>query len=167
MKKAIVPLVTVTLFISACNDLQKTIQSLQTQIDNLQRQLETSYKPGFGEFMSSIQVHHEKLWFAGINQNWKLAGFEIGEIKESLDDIQTYCTDRPERKSISIIDGPIDSISKAITQKDVGLFKNIFFTLTNSCNSCHRATEHEFNVIKIPATPPFSNQEFIPAAGNK
>jgi len=51
-----------------------------------------SYKPGFGEFMGGIQVHHEKLWFAGTNQNWKLAGFEIHEIKESMDDIRKYCT---------------------------------------------------------------------------
>ena len=32
--------------------------------------------------------------------------------------------------------------------------------LTNTCNSCHRATEFEFNVVKIPDTPPFSNQDF-------
>jgi len=108
------------------------------------------------------KVHHEKLWFAGINQNWKLADFEINEIKESLEDIQTYCTDRPERKSLTMIDRPLDSISYAIQQKDEALFKKSFITLTNTCNNCHRTTEHEFNVIKIPDTPPFSNQEFKP-----
>ncbi|MBS1636979.1 MAG: hypothetical protein JST26_13765 [Bacteroidetes bacterium] len=39
-------------------------------------------------------------------------------------------------------------------------FKNHFETLTNTCNNCHRATSHGFNVIKIPNSPPFSNQEF-------
>jgi len=148
--------------IIACDDQQQTVRQLQSRIDSLQQQIDKSYKPGFGEFMSSIQVHHEKLWFAGINQNWKLADFEIGEIKESLEDIQTYCTDRPERKSLTMIDRPLDSISYAIQQKDEALFKKSFITLTNTCNNCHRTTEHEFNVIKIPDTPPFSNQEFKP-----
>jgi len=148
--------------IIACDDQQQTVRQLQSRIDSLQQQIDKSYKPGFGEFMGSIQVHHEKLWFAGINQNWKLADFEIGEIKESLEDIQTYCTDRPERKSLTMIDRPLDSISYAIQQKDEALFKKNFITLTNTCNNCHRTTEHEFNVIKIPDTPPFSNQEFKP-----
>ena len=148
--------------IIACDNQQQTVRQLQSRIDSLQQQIGKSYKPGFGEFMGSIQVHHEKLWFAGINQNWKLADFEIGEIKESLEDIQTYCTDRPERKSLTMIDRPLDSISYAIQQKDEALFKKSFITLTNTCNNCHRTTEHEFNVIKIPDTPPFSNQEFKP-----
>ena len=148
--------------IIACDDQQQTVKQFQSRIDSLQQQIDKSYKPGFGEFMSSIQVHHEKLWFAGINQNWKLADFEINEIKESLEDIQTYCTDRPERKSLTMIDRPLDSISYAIQQKDEALFKKSFITLTNTCNNCHRTTEHEFNVIKIPDTPPFSNQEFKP-----
>ena len=93
MKKTSLILLTFTLF--ACNQQVNKTQNLQSQIDSLQSKLNDSYKPGFGEFMSSIQVHHEKLWFAGINQNWKLADFEINEIKESLDDISQYCTDRP------------------------------------------------------------------------
>ena len=155
-------IVSLALSVIACNDQQQPTAHLQSQIDSLQQQLDKTYKPGFGEFMSGIQVHHEKLWFAGINQNWKLADFEINEIKESLEDIQTYCTDRPERKSMAMIDAPIDSISHAIQQKDQSLFKTDFITLTNTCNNCHRATEHAFNVIKIPDTPPFSNQEFKP-----
>ncbi len=161
--KSIIHFIIAAFILCACNNQQQTIQSLQLQIDSLQKHIHNSYKPGFGEFMSSIQVHHEKLWFAGINQNWKLADFEITEIKESLEDIQIYCTDRPETKSISMIDSPLDSINHAIEQKDLPSFKNSFITLTNTCNNCHRATEHGFNIIRIPTTPPFSNQEFSPS----
>jgi hypothetical protein len=158
--------IALSFILCACNDQEKTIQSLQLQIDSLQKHIDNSYKPGFGEFMSSIQVHHEKLWFAGINQNWKLADFEINEIKEALDDLESYCKDRPELKSLSMINQPIDSISNAILQKDDVRFKSNFITLTNTCNTCHKATAHEFNVIKIPETPPFSNQSFLPAEGH-
>ena len=162
-RKSVTHSIILAFVLCACNDQQKTIQSLQLQIDSLQKHIDNSYKPGFGEFMGSIQVHHEKLWFAGINQNWKLADFEINEIKEALEDIQTYCADRPEIKSLPVINNPLDSINHAIEQKDVSTFKNSFITLTNTCNNCHQSTEHGFNVICIPTTPPFSNQEFSPA----
>ena len=51
--------------------------ALQKELDSLQIVLKNSYKPGLGEFMSQIQVHHAKLWFAGKNENWELANFEI------------------------------------------------------------------------------------------
>lgn len=134
--------------------------ALQVQVDSLQRRISNSYTPGLGEFMSGVQVHHEKLWFAGSAQNWKLADFEIGEIRESLDDIQRFCTDRPEIASIPMILPPMDSISKAVAEQDLLRFKAAFMLLTNTCNNCHRATKHAFNVIQIPTTPPFSNQVF-------
>ena len=148
----------VTLF--ACNQSSTNNPILQNRIDSLEKKLADSYKPGFGEFMSGIQVHHAKLWFAGQNENWKLADFEIHEIQEALADLKTYCTDRPETKEISMIDQPMDSLTNAIQHKDLTSFKAGYILLTNTCNSCHRATNHEFNVITIPANPPFSNQDF-------
>lgn len=145
--------------LTACNQQNDNPQYLQlkNRIDSLQK---TAYKPGFGEFMSNIQVHHEKLWFAGINQNWELADFEINEIKESLGDIKKFCSDRPETQSISMIIQPLHNLSNAIQQKNVTTFKSSYITLTTTCNSCHQATNHGYNVITIPTTPPFSDQIF-------
>jgi hypothetical protein len=144
----------------ACNRSSTNNRILQARIDSLEKELADTYKPGFGEFMSAIQVHHAKLWFAGQNQNWKLADFEITEIIESLSGIKKYCTDRSESKVISMIDQPIDSVSNAIQIKSLAQFKNSYIILTNACNRCHQATNHEFNVITIPGNPPFSNQDF-------
>jgi len=152
-------LFSIIILLSACG-LHDSNQSLQTRIDSLQKKLDNAYKPGLGDFMSDIQVHHNKLWFAGQAQNWKLADFEINEIKEALNGIKQYCTDRPEVKSITMIDPAIDSISNAIQHKDAQSFKSSYIVLTNTCNNCHHATNHEFNVIKQPDTPPFSNQSF-------
>jgi hypothetical protein len=110
--------------------------------------------------MSSIQVHHEKLWFAGTAQNWHLADFEIHEIMEAVDDIKQYASERPETKDIDMLQPAIDSIGKSIQQKDVQSFKKNFQVLTTTCNNCHAAVHYNFNQIKIPETPPFSNQVF-------
>jgi hypothetical protein len=143
-----------------CNQKTNREAELQILIDSLEHRLSDSYRPGFGEFMSGIQVHHAKLWFAGQNENWKLADFEIHEIMELLDDIQKYQSDRKESKMISLLNPALDSVSAAIGQRNPKNFKNSFLLLTNTCNNCHKEVKYEFNVVKIPDTPPFTNQSF-------
>jgi hypothetical protein len=157
-----------TIFISmfvvsllACN--QQTHdggQDFQHQIDSLRNKIARAYSPGVGEFMSSIQMHHAKLWFAGKNENWELASFEMEEIQESLDDIQQYCADSPSIKPLPMIFPPLDSLKRAISEKNIGKFKSGFNLLTNTCNNCHKAANHAFNVIRIPDMPPVTNQVF-------
>lgn len=150
----------VLIFLSSCNEKSNNNQQLQARVDSLEKKLATTYRPGLGEFMSGIQVHHAKLWFAGQNENWQLADFELHEIMEALDDIKTFNTDRPEIKSLQMIYAPLDSLNKSVQQKNLSAFKSNFALLTTTCNNCHRDTDHGFNVIRIPDTPPFSNQDF-------
>jgi len=154
------PLVFALLFTTACNQQGNNAAHLQAQIDSLQTKLNDAYKPGFGEFMSSIQIHHNKLWFAGQGQNWKLADFEIHEIQEIVEDIEKYQTDRKESRQIGMIKPALDSVLSAIEQKSSTAFKSSYLLLTNTCNNCHKATNFEFNQVKIPDSPPFSNQVF-------
>jgi hypothetical protein len=160
--KSIVIFMALSVLIS-CSQQNADTQKLQSQIDSLQTKLNNTYKPGLGEFMTGIQLHHAKLWFAGINKNWKMADFEMHEIGETLDDIKRYCTDRPEIKSIGVIDPAIKSIDQAIKQKDIQLFKKGFVDLTNNCNNCHKSNQHEFNEIIVPTASPVVNQDFTPA----
>lgn len=160
------PILLLSLLLFSCQSSDTKIQQLQTQIDSLRNELANTYKPGFGEFMSGVQVHHAKLWYAGINQNWDLANFEINEIKELKTDIQKYETDRPESKMIPMLEPGLDTVSAAIEHKDPVAFKNSFIVLTNTCNNCHRAVRYPFNDVKIPDTPPFTNQVFQPGKNN-
>ena len=153
-------LIPIVLHLVACSQHSSQVSQTQSKIDSLQSQLDKAYKPGLGEFMTGIQLHHAKLWFAGQNQNWPLADFEIHEIQESLDNIDEFCKDRPEVKSIGMLKPAIDSVSDAIRQKNLQSFKNSFSLLTNTCNNCHKATDHGFNVVIIPTNPPVSNQDF-------
>lgn len=159
MKKIIFPAIISILFFS-CSNENADIKKLQSRIDSLEQKVNDSYKPGFGEFMSGIQAHHAKLWFAGINENWDLADFEIHEIMENVDAIKKYETERSESKSVSMIEPALDSVNAAIQKKDMAQFKNSFVLLTNTCNKCHRAVNYSFNDVKIPDSPPFSNQVF-------
>ncbi|HEX7413877.1 MAG TPA: hypothetical protein VF411_07500 [Bacteroidia bacterium] len=161
MKNYIIACIAVAL-LTSCSNNSKQVTTLQHQVNELQKLVDDTYKPGFGETMSRIQMQHAKLWFAGQNQNWKLADFEIKELMESLADIQKYQTERKESEKLSMLNAAIDSVSNAIQQKNPLLFKSSFVLLTNTCNNCHRATNFEFNVVKTPETSPFSNQDFKP-----
>jgi len=154
-------LIPVVLHLVACNQQGNQVSQTQSKIDSLQSQVvDKAYKPGLGEFMTGIQLHHAKLWFAGQNQNWPLADFEVHEIQESLDDINEFCKDRPEVKSIGMLRPAIDSVTNSIQQKNLQLFEKRFSLLTTTCNNCHKATDHGFNVVIIPTSPPVSNQDF-------
>jgi hypothetical protein len=72
----------------SCHPSTDQLQTMQSQIDSLEHKLNTAYRSGLGEFMNGIQMHHAKLWFAGTNQNWPLAAFEVNEIKEGLEGYQ-------------------------------------------------------------------------------
>jgi len=135
-------------------------KKLGSRIDSLEKKLKDTYKPGFGEFMSSIQIHHNKLWFAGTNENWPLADFEIHEIMETVDAIKKYEPEREESKSIPMIEPALDSVNKSIQNKNLNGFRNSFVLLTNTCNNCHKSVNFSFNEVKIPDSPPFSNQRF-------
>jgi len=119
-----------------------------------------SYKPGLGEFMSGIQTHHAKLWYAGINENWKLSEYELDEIREMFQAAEEFESERSEVKNIPMIYEVLDSVTTAVKEQDAAQFKNSFHSLTNTCNSCHRKVNFEFNVITIPTAPPVTNQDF-------
>jgi len=91
----------------------------------------TNYRPGLGELMNFTQMRHAKLWFAGQEQNWQLARYE-------LDDLRAVITAHDNQSFVAAYDG-----------------------LTAGCNSCHQATNFGFNVVKRPSGASwFSNQAF-------
>src|SRR5215203_3108615 len=150
----------ILIFVCSSSCQQSNQNVLRQKVDSLEKKLANVYKPGFGEFMSSIQVHHAKLWFAGQNQNWKLADFEMHEIAETIDAIKEFQTEREESKKVDMLKPSLDAVKDAIDKKDSALFNRSYLLLTNTCNDCHKAVNFSFNVVKVPETPPFSNQAF-------
>lgn len=134
-------------------------KALTNKVQKLQKQLE-GLKPGFGDVMLGVQTHHAKLWFAGTNQNWELADFELHEIEENIEKIKNLYPDDNRTKDLSSLDPALDSLGLAIQAKKVEKFKKSFSFLTNSCNDCHQKNGVAFNVITIPDRPPVPNQKF-------
>ncbi len=156
------------LFLFSCTNDRTTLKTLQSEInylnaknDSLEKEIQ-NVKPGLGDLMLMIQVHHNKLYFAGRNANWPLAQFEHDEIMKILKQAENIEKERSEVKLFHVMIYPqMDSIQHSIKLKDVEKFSSCFIALTNACNNCHTNTKFEFNkIVSDPEHPPYSNQEF-------
>ena len=116
--------------------------------------------------MSAQQMRHAKLWFAGESANWRLASYEVDELREGFDDVVKYHPTLEDshlpvsRLVPTIVLGSLNEVGAAVQAQDKARFEVAFDKLTAACNSCHQATNFGFNVVKRPSEPPFSNQEF-------
>ena len=130
------------------------------------------YIPGLGDLMNdSMQVHHLKLWFAGHADNWPLATYELKEIKETVEDVQSFS---PEWQGVAVgemvkvLEIPLDELDKAIKAKDATKFDAAFHALTEACSACHSAAGQPEIKIVDPAPQgggPFGDQDFTSGAG--
>jgi hypothetical protein len=100
------------IFLQATN--RKVTGALQSRIDSLEKKLAATYKPGFGEFMSSIQVHHAKPLVRRAKSNWNWQNFDMHEIAESIDAIKEYQTEREESKKVDMLKPSLDAVKDAI-----------------------------------------------------
>jgi hypothetical protein len=127
-----------------------------------------TYVSGLGELMSLAQMRQSKLWFAGEAGNWKLAAYELDELKEVFADVVRYHASHknspvPIDQAVeTIITEPLADLGKAIAAKDRKLFEKAYDTVTDGCNACHQATDHWFVVLHRPKSNPYSNQSFAP-----
>jgi hypothetical protein len=124
------------------------------------------YAPGLGEFMTATQLRHAKLWFAGKENNWDLAAYEIDEITEGLEDAEKQF---PTHDGVPVadmikanIDPAVEELRKAVRAKSSAKFAAAFDKLTNACNTCHTGANKPFIRIRRPTEPPLTNQNFAP-----
>ena len=125
-----------------------------------------SYAPGLGEFMTATQLRHAKLWFAGKDNNWDLAAYEIDEITEGLEDAEKQF---PIHDGIPVadmikanIDPAVEQLKKAVEARSRTKFVVAFDNLTRACNTCHAGAGKPFIQIQRPTSSPLSNQNFAP-----
>jgi len=157
------------IFLAGCSQ-QQNINSnaaLEAKVASLGKTVD-DLKPGLGEIMGVIQQHHAKLYYAGTKSNWPLAGYELDEIQESLDDAMKFY---PEFKDVKVpltqliptmTKASIAQVRTAIEQTNEKSFVQAFGALSGSCSNCHEAANHPFVKIQAPTEAMFSNQKFAP-----
>jgi hypothetical protein len=116
------------------------------------------------ELMFHNQRYMDKLYFAGKNQNWKLAEFYHHEMEENMEGL---IENKVMEDEISLSDlaksmfiPASEELKKSILAKDTASFKKGYDLTVRTCNNCHAASKHEFIQIIIPREPTFKNQQY-------
>ena len=87
------------------------LAALQDSMKRMQAELTTTKElaPGLGEYMTTIQLHAGKLWFAAKTANWDLAGYELDELKETMDAAKGLNAEKNGVKISNVLDSVLQT----------------------------------------------------------
>jgi hypothetical protein len=148
------------------------IAALQESLKRIQADLATAKElaPGLGEYMTTIQLHAAKLWFAVKASNWRLAEYELHELEETMEVVKKLHVEKNGVKISNVMDGVLQTqivqLEKSIKQKSPAEFQKFYDETLSACNGCHTESGHPFIQVIRPVAPPVTNQKWEPAAKN-
>jgi cytochrome c553 len=120
--------------------------------------------PGLGEFMTTMQLHMGKLWFAGKADNWDLARYELDELREAMEAAQNLHSTKNGVDVSKVLDAvaqsQVSQLATSIEKKNRSNFTHAYDEALSACNGCHEESGHRFIKIARPTAPPVSNQRW-------
>jgi len=141
--------------------------ALQDSMKRMQTELATTKElaTGLGDFMTTIQLHAGKLWFAAKAANWDLAEYELDELKETMETAKSLKVEnrRVEISNVldSILQTQIAQLAESIKRKSLSEFQKSYDETLSACNGCHTESGHKFIRIIRPTAPPVANQQWV------
>ncbi len=123
-------------------------------------------RPSLADLMTLTQLRHFKLWYAQRMGNWQLAGYELGQFRNTIDRIVKLYPATSSISQANLIhektDPAMSELRQAIADKNGARFEAAYVKITNACNQCHQAAGVAFIAVQVPTKSPFSNQNFKP-----
>ncbi len=144
----------------------QTIAALQDSLKRAHTQLETAKEsaPGLGEYMTTMQLHAGKLWFAAKASNWDLAEYELDELKETMEAAKGLNAEKNGVKISNVLDSvlqtQISQLDESIKRNSQIEFQKSYDETLSACNGCHTEAGYKFIHIVRPIAPPVTNQKW-------
>jgi Skp family chaperone for outer membrane proteins len=144
----------------------RELAALQDSFKRTQADLATAkdLAPGLGEYMTTIQLHAGKLWFAAKASNWDLAQYELDELKETMEAAKGLNAEKNGVKISSVLDSVLQTqvaeLDKSIKRKSAAEFQKSYDETLSACNGCHTEAGYKFIHIVRPSAPPVTNQRW-------
>jgi hypothetical protein len=103
---------------------------------------------GFDMAMVEVGYRYGELSWAGQDQNWDHAKYQLEKIRTA---VKNGIERRPKRgPSAQMLDGPLSALEEALSAKNSALFAERFVALTAVCNACHQAERVPFMQVRPP-----------------
>lgn len=145
------------------------IQTLKVENAHLENLIEKQSAPEeieIADVMAKLQRHMNKLWFAGNEENWDLAGFYVHELEEAMHEISDGNVVEDNIQLSPMMDKygllPLNGLEKSIKEKNKEELIATFNESVIACNNCHKLSQHSFIQITIPESPALDNQQYTP-----
>lgn len=118
---------------------------------NPQAKFETLSKHLRGMDMAMVEIGYRyvELFWAGQDQNWEYAAYQVEKIRTSL---ENGLERRPKRakSAETFLTIVLPLVKESVEKRDPVLFQERFVSLTSTCNACHEMEQMKF----IPVAPP-------------
>jgi Skp family chaperone for outer membrane proteins len=140
--------------------------ALQDSLKRMQSDLASTKElaPGLGEYMTTIQLHAGKLWFAAKATNWELAEYELDELKETMEAAKALNAEKNGVKISNVLDSVLQTqvaqLAESVKRKSSGEFQKSYDEMLSACNGCHTEAGYKFIHIIRPSAPPVTNQQW-------
>ncbi len=104
---------------------------------------------GFDNAMVEAGYRYQELYWAGQDQNWEYANYQVEKIKLA---IQNGLERRPKRAQSAqqFLNHALPEMQKAIQTQDTVVFNKVFANLTINCNNCHAMEKVTFFNVNAP-----------------
>jgi hypothetical protein len=142
------------------------LAALQDSLKRVQVELSTAKEsmPGLGDYMTTIQLHAGKLWFAAKASNWELAEYELDELKETMEAAKELNAEKNGVKISGVLDSilqtQVSQLAESINRKSPAEFQKSYDETLSACNGCHTEAGYRFIHIIRPSAPPVTNQRW-------
>jgi hypothetical protein len=150
MKQSMILLLTLGLF--ACNQQTEKSDAQGDWIKGTETEqikiIEKHFR-GFDNAMIETGYRYQELYWAGQDENWEYADYQLEKIKIA---IENGLERRPKRAKSSehFLTNVLPEMKKSLEKKDTAIFNKVFQTLTINCNSCHAMEKVPFFNVRIP-----------------
>jgi hypothetical protein len=144
----------------------RDLVALQDSLKRVQADLAAAKEsvPGLGEYMTTIQLHAGKLWFAAKASNWELAQYELDELKETMEAAKGLNAEKNGVKISGVLDSVLQTqvaqLAESIKRRSPAEFQKSYDETLSACNGCHTEAGYKFIHIVRPTASPVSNQRW-------
>jgi len=120
--------------------------SAQEQLNTIEKQFR-----GFDLAMVETGYRYRELYWAGQDENWEYADYQLEKIKVA---IENGFERRPLRAQSAehFMQEILPGMKRALEKRDSASFNQGFQILTANCNSCHALEDVSFFNVQIPET---------------
>lgn len=104
---------------------------------------------GFDKTMVEVGYRYQELYWAGQDENWEYADYQLKKIKQA---IKLGLQRRPKRAASAenFLGYVIPEVRKSIKEKNKEIFNENFKMMRTNCISCHAAEKLPSFTVRIP-----------------